>query len=127
MGASSTGNDGALYRAFRRTVIAKIERDLAAERLAATKVLELTMPRVRSSVGEARRQRLCTRAWLFGSFAWGQPTGRSDIDLLLADCLDPDTVAVMVGHVVGRPVHVLKLEEAPASLVERALRDGVPI
>lgn len=116
-----------LYGAFRRAVIAKIERDLAAEALEVTKIRERTLPLVRQSVEEARAQGLCGDVWLFGSFAWGQPSERSDVDLLLAACRDPDSVAVVVGRCVRRDIHALRVEDAPDSLRERVFHDGVKL
>ena len=110
---------------FRRAVRAKIERDLASEDRVARELRAAILPRLREAIEEARRSRLLTDAWLFGSYAWGQPTERSDIDILAADCSDPIEVAVVVGRACDRDVHVIRLERAAPSLRDRSFADGL--
>lgn len=112
---------------FRRAIRAKIERDLAREQRDAQARRERVVPAVRRGVEQARSAGLLTRAWLFGSYAWGAPGERSDIDLLVADGLDPEHIAAVVGRDIALDVHVVRLEEAPDSLRERVLREGIAL
>lgn len=122
------GQNGAMERTdfgtFRRRVIAGIEADLTREEEEAEALRGSVVPAVAERVAEARREGRCERAWLFGSFAWGEPTERSDVDLLVERCADPDALAAEVWRHVERAVHVVELERAPASLVERVLESG---
>ena len=70
---------------------------------------------------------MCAQVWLFGSYAWGEPSERSDIDLLVAGCADPDRLASAVGRKTGTDVHIVQLERAPDSLRQRALAEGVTL
>jgi predicted nucleotidyltransferase len=81
------------FATFRRRVVAGIEADLAREAEQAESLRAAVLPLVSDSVAAARRQGRCGKAWLFGSFAWGRPTERSDIDLLVADCQDPERLS----------------------------------
>ena len=110
---------------FRRAVRAKIERDLASEDRVAKELRAEVLPRLRQSIEEARRSGLLTDAWLFGSYAWGQPTERSDVDILAADCSDPIAVAVVVGRACDRDVHVIQLERSAPSLRDRTFAEGL--
>ena len=65
----------------------------------------------------------CGRVWLFGSFAWGRPGERSDIDLLVEG--DDGEVAWEVSRACHREVHAIALQRAPDSLRERVLAEGV--
>lgn len=112
------------FGTFRRRVIAGIEADLTREEEEAEALRGSVVPAVAERVAEARREGRCERAWLFGSFAWGEPTERSDVDLLVERCADPDALAAEVWRHVERAVHVVELERAPASLVERVLESG---
>ena len=67
------------------------------------------------------------RVWLFGSLAWGEPHGRSDVDLLVEGVpasagLDALGIAE---EALGVSVDVLRAEDAPHSLVSRVRREGV--
>ena len=75
----------------------------------------------------ARRDGLCAAAWRFGSYAWRRPGERSDVDLLVDGCRDPDELAAILAAACGRDVHVVRREAAPDSLVTRALSDGKPL
>lgn len=118
------GADAHLYQAFRHAIRAKISRDLEVEAAAAAE----RRVRVRSALGaaleEARDRGLCRAAWLFGSYAWGDPGERSDVDLLAESCPDPEALASIVGRATGRDVHVVPLEDAPESLRERVWTEG---
>jgi predicted nucleotidyltransferase len=115
---------GTDFSTFRRRVIANIEADLAREDEEAESLRAEVVPLVAESVAAAREAGRCGKAWLFGSFAWGRPTERSDVDLLVTDCKSPDGLAAEVWRRVERPVHVVPLESAAASLVQRVLSEG---
>lgn len=112
---------------FRRAVRAKIARDLVEERaLAEARVAEV-LPALRAAVGALRTEGRLREAWLFGSYAWGRPIERSDVDLLVATDESPFAIAAALGQRVGRMVHVVLLATAPATLIERARTDGVAL
>jgi predicted nucleotidyltransferase len=119
--------DPDLVRAFGRAVRAHFEEELAKERGQAEGRRSAVVPCVRAALERARADGLCGGAWLFGSYAWGEPGERSDVDLLVEDCPDPLMVASLVGRACGRDVHVIEMSEAPASLKERVHEDGVPL
>jgi len=119
--------DRSLLVAFRRRVVAVIDEDLAREETDAEAQRDLVLPSVSAALARSRRAGECSRAWLFGSFAWGLPVERSDVDILVESCPDPDALAATIWRAVERPVHVVQLERAPPSLVERVLRDGRPL
>ncbi len=114
-----------LLAAFHDTVRRRIEADLEQERAEAAAIRAEVMPDIRGAIEDARRRALCGRAWLFGSFAWGQPTDRSDIDVLAEDCTDGIPVAAVLTEHTGRLAHVVPIEDAPPSLRERVLSSGV--
>lgn len=117
--------DPDLLRAFGRAVRTHFENEVAEERKQAEARRDAVLPVVRSSIGRARAEGLCGDAWLFGSYAWGKPGERSDIDLLVDGCTDPFVVASVVGRACGLDVHVIELAEAPLSLKERVFENGV--
>ena len=119
--------DPELVRAFGRAVRAHFEQELVRERGQAESRRAAVLPQVRAAVERARADRLCGRAWLFGSYAWGEPGERSDIDLLVDNCADPFMVASLVGRACRRDVHVIEMAEAPSSLKQRGREDGVPL
>jgi predicted nucleotidyltransferase len=119
--------DPALLRAFRAAVRAKIARDLEQEDAAAAERRERVRAAVAQGLAQARGEGLVGAAWLFGSYAWGQPGERSDVDLLVEGCRDPLRVASVVGQLTRTEVHVVCVEDAPESLRARATRDGVPL
>ncbi len=123
----SRAPDPELVRAFARAVRAHFEEEVAREHKEAEARREEVLSQVRGAIARARAEGLCGGAWLFGSYAWGQPAERSDIDLLVDGCSDPFVVASLVGRACGRDVHVVEMGEAPLSLKERARRDGVPL
>jgi len=75
---------------------------------------------------EDRPQRIV----LFGSLVWGRfDPERSDVDLLVWG-VDHEQAAVLTDRLwqaVGRPVHLVRAENAPASLTERVEREGVAL
>jgi predicted nucleotidyltransferase len=72
-------------------------------------------------------------AYLFGSESTGRATGSSDVDVAVlfdqppAPLLNGPAAALQDGleRCLGRPVDLVVLNEAPADLVHRVLRDGV--
>lgn len=72
-------------------------------------------------------------AYLFGSESTGRATGQSDVDIAVlfdrtpARLLNGPAAAVQDGleRHLGRTVDLVVLNEAPADLVHRVLRDGV--
>src|SRR5436190_19510595 len=103
-----------LLHALRERVDAKIRADLAAEEQAGQALREQVLAAVRGAVEEARSEGPCGRVWLFGSFAWGQPGERSDVDLMVEG--DDEALARRVEQASGREVHAIRMAEAPASL-----------
>jgi predicted nucleotidyltransferase len=127
MEVDSRGPDPALLRALRERARATIAADVQRERAASEALQARVLPEVRRGVDEARGEGLCRRAWLFGSFAWGLPADRSDVDLLVEGCPDPFLLAAVVSRRCGRDVHAVELERAPESLRSRVLADGTPL
>ena len=119
--------DPDLVRTFGRAVRAHFEEELAKERGQAEVRRAAVLPCVHAAIERARADGLCGGAWLFGSYAWGEPGERSDVDLLVEDCADPFMVASLIGRACGRDVHVIEMSEAPPSLKERVHADGVPL
>lgn len=117
-----------LLTAFRDAVRAKIKRDMAAEEARAAELRAEVIPAVRGAIAEARRRGLCRRAWLFGSYAWGKPGERSDVDVLVEGEGDSEGLAARIGRACHMDaVHVIDLKEAPESLRDRVLRDGLEL
>jgi predicted nucleotidyltransferase len=119
--------DPDLVRAFGRAVRVHFEEELAREGEQAAARRAAVLPLVRAAIERARADGLCGGAWLFGSYAWGEPGERSDIDLLVDSCADPFLVASLVGRACGRDVHVIEMADAPSSLKQRVREDGVPL
>jgi predicted nucleotidyltransferase len=113
-----------LLRAFADAVRAKVASDLERERIRAEELRCLILPAVAAGVERARSDGALSGAWVFGSYAWGEPTERSDVDLLVEGARDPDGVAAIVGEACGREVHVVRRERAAGSLVARVLAEG---
>jgi predicted nucleotidyltransferase len=72
-------------------------------------------------------------AWLFGSFARGEATTRSDVDIAVLTARPrPFTLDELfldleerVGTALQRRAQVVIVDHAPADLVHRVLRDGL--
>jgi predicted nucleotidyltransferase len=62
-----------------------------------------------------------------GSLAWGGAHARSDVDLLVEGLPASDWLraAAAAEDVIGAPVDLVRIEDAPSSLIERVRRDGV--
>ena len=116
-----------LVRAFGQAVRRHFAQEVEREKAQTEARRAAALPAVRRGVEQARAKGLCSRAWLFGSYAWGAPGERSDVDILAEDCVDPFLVASIVGRACGRDVHVIERSNAPASLVERVAADGLPL
>jgi predicted nucleotidyltransferase len=112
-----------LLAAFRRRIDAKIQADLAEEDRVAQALREQVLTTVRSEISKARDQGLSGRIWLFGSFAWGQPGPTSDIDVLVEG--DDASVARLIAKTTGREVHAIRVDEAPATLMDRVVTEGI--
>jgi predicted nucleotidyltransferase len=121
---SPKDTDPELYRAFCRAVRRKIARDLETEAASPAERRERVRVVLGRALEQARDRGLCRAAWLFGSYAWGEPGERSDVDILAEECTDPEALASIVGRATGTDVHVVPLEDAPASLRERVLAEG---
>lgn len=106
---------------------AGLARQLAREAEASRALVAEVVPKVARAVSEARAHGLCQRVWLFGSFAWGEPGERSDVDLLVEGASEPFRLASLVSVACDRDAHVIELDRAPESLRERAQRDGRPL
>ncbi|HVZ32968.1 MAG TPA: nucleotidyltransferase domain-containing protein [Polyangiaceae bacterium] len=116
--------DQADFATLRQHIARAIEADLAREEAEAEALKARLLPRLQEAVVHARREQLCGRAWLFGSFAWGRPTESSDVDVLAEACPDPDALTAVLWRALDRAVHVVRAETAPSSLVQRACAEG---
>ena len=119
--------DPELVKAFHRTVRRHFAEQIAREREAAELRRVTVVPLVRQAVARARQEGRCKRAWLFGSYAWGEPGERSDVDILVEGCADPIAIASLVGRAYGRDVHVIDWADAPDSLRRRVSDEGLPL
>lgn len=117
----------ALLHAFAALVRANIARSLERENAASVELRARVIPAVAAGVERVRREELIGDAWLFGSFAWGRPGERSDVDVLVEQCRDPDRVASILAELCARDVHVVPREQAPEGLVKRAIAEGLPL
>lgn|GEM_PF-1875312 len=122
-----TGAEDPLLRAFRQRVRETMARDLERERAEAEALRSEVLCKLRDAIGAERGRGECTEVWLFGSFAWGTPTERSDVDLLVKGCKNPDGLAGRLWLACGRPAHVLDFATAPQSLVDRAMAEGLAL
>lgn len=118
--------DPALLAAFRQAVRANIQRTLVepSADIEASRAEVLT--ELAEVMADARQRGFSGQVWLFGSFAWGWPSERSDIDLIIEGD-GADELASQVWQKCNRPVHSLTLAQAPPSLRERVLRKGLPL
>ena len=117
-----------LQLAFREAVRRKIRQDLEAEAASAAKLRRERVPLVKACVEALRADGRCGAVWLFGSYAWGQPSLASDLDVLVDG--DADELAWRLGNVEGLrhlTVDAWRLEAAPPELVRRAQADGIPL
>src|SRR5258708_1937253 len=105
--------DPDLVKAFGRAVRRHFEEEIARENAQGEARRSLAMPALREAIARARADGACGRAWLFGSYAWGQPGERSDVDILAESCADPFLVASIVGRACKLDVHVIDRATAP--------------
>jgi predicted nucleotidyltransferase len=121
------GGDPESWRQFRDAVRAHFAREIEREARESSARRAAVKARLDEGLRRARAEGLLGRAWLFGSYAWGEPGERSDVDLLVEGCADPMLVATVVGGATRTDVHVITVEEAPASLADRARGEGVEV
>jgi predicted nucleotidyltransferase len=114
------------WETFREAVRSRIAEELEREARDAAAARAAVLPRVREAVAEGRARGECGRVILFGSFAWGEPREGSDIDLLIEDERD-GKISSAVAMRTLRLVHAVPWPEAPESLRERALREGIEL
>jgi len=119
--------DPELLKVFSRTIRRHFEEEIARERDAAAVRQATLLPLVREAIARARAEGLCKAAWLFGSYAWGQPGERSDVDIFVEGRADTIAIASMVGRACGLDVHVIDASEAPESLRNRVMAEGQPL
>jgi predicted nucleotidyltransferase len=117
----------ALLEAFHRAMRRHFEAQIASERAAAAARRTRVLALVREGLARARAQGLCGAAWLFGSYAWGEPGERSDVDLFVEGRSDTIAIASVVGRACGLDVHVVDSKEAPESLRARVAAEGQPL
>lgn len=110
---------------FRAAVRANIERQLARETAESDARRIDVVTWLRSELVDARSDGEVGQAWLFGSFAWGQPGERSDVDVLVEDCPEPFRLAARISAAFDRDAHVIQRESAPESILQRVLAEGV--
>ena len=116
-----------LLRAARRAALREAQRQIDAEHATAAALRAAVVPKLRHAVSAARAEGAVGRAVLFGSFAWGEPTEHSDLDLLVEGCVDGLRLSARLGRATDRDVHVIELEHAPESLVRRAHAEGIEL
>lgn len=117
-----------LMRAMRERIRRRIEADLAREEDEGEALRRRLLPVIRAAVDRARAAALFAgRGWLIGSYAWGVPTGGSDVDLVVEHCDDRLALASMVGDATGLDVHVMRLKDAAPVLLPHILSEGVPL
>jgi predicted nucleotidyltransferase len=124
---SSNLPDPELLRAFSRAIRRHFDEEIARERDAAATRRSTILPLVREGIARARAEGLCDSAWLFGSYAWGEPGERSDVDIFVEGRTDTIAIASIVGRACGLDVHVIDASEAPESLRDRAMAEGQPL
>lgn len=115
-----------LLEAARARVRANVEAQLARENAIAQTLQARNIPRVVEAIAEARiAGEVSGRVWLIGSYAWGQPDARSDIDLLVETC--PNRFALMkrVEDAVRLDVDVILVDEAAPRLLLHLQREGL--
>jgi uncharacterized protein len=67
------------------------------------------------------------RVWLFGSIAWSQAHDTSDVDLLV-DGIEAQALPAahaMAEAIIGAPVDLVRIEEAPPGLAVRVQQEGI--
>jgi predicted nucleotidyltransferase len=119
--------DPELVKAFNHTVRRHFAAQIAREREEAEVRRGAVVPLVRQAVARARAEGRCERVWLFGSYAWGEPGDRSDVDILVEGCADSIALASLIGRACERDVHVIDGADALDSLRGRVSAEGLPL
>ena len=114
-----------LLAAFRSAVRANLALALTASPPAPR--VAAVVDALASALAVARDAGLVGKAWLFGSYAWGSPGERSDVDLLVDGCADTADLAARLGKSVPAELHVVATARASTSLVQRVLSQGRPL
>jgi predicted nucleotidyltransferase len=103
-----------------------LRRREVADEAAAARNVEL-VGRARRAARELGSELGARRVWLFGSLAWGETHAHSDVDLMV-EGLPPAAWLAAMGlaeDVIGVPVDVVRVEDAPCGLWDRVRREGV--
>jgi predicted nucleotidyltransferase len=116
--------DPELLKAFGLAIRRNFAEQIANEREAAAHRRATVVPLVRAAIARARAEGWCGAAWLFGSYAWGEPGERSDVDIFVEGRRDTFAIASLVGRACGLDVHVVDSAEAPETLRQRVLTEG---
>jgi predicted nucleotidyltransferase len=96
----------------------------------ASAAVRARQPRVRDQLSQhvpaAASAAGATRVYLFGSFAWGQPHGSSDVDLGVEGLSRSacDDLAARLLFLIDARLDVVALDQAAPGLRERILREG---
>lgn len=127
MATPERGSEGR-FEASGAHALAVARRRLDEERALADARRARVVPRLRAAVAAARQDgTLDGRAWLIGSYAWGEPTGASDVDLLVERCADPHAASARLEDAVGLPVDVMPVASADPELLPHLTREGTPL
>jgi hypothetical protein len=105
-----------------------VDAQRAREREVARALVERVVPLVTTAVESARAAgEVGPAVWLIGSFALGEPTAASDVDLLVADdtACDPIALARRVEAATGLPVDVIPTSQADAQLLPLLIAHGL--
>lgn len=109
--------------AVRKRIAEQVSRESEQSRTRPEQMLQRLEPAVQA----ARATTGAGKVWLFGSFAWGEPDVHSDVDLLVENLRAVDAFAYLVSKECGVQVHAVSLTDAPETLVDRAMAEGVPL
>lgn len=107
-----------------------VDAQRARERELARALVERVLPLVTAAVRSARLAgEVGPEVWLIGSFALGQPTATSDVDLLVTDDATTDLLALArrVESATGLPVDVIPRSQADAQLLPLLVSHGLPL
>jgi predicted nucleotidyltransferase len=115
-----------LLEAVHARVRANVEAQLARENAIADTLTARNVPSVRKAIAEARNAgEVSGRVWLIGSYAWGQPDARSEIDLLMETCPNRFGMMQRIEDAVGLDVDVILVDEADPRLLPHLQREGI--
>ena len=102
-------------------------RNKAAERMRAAEQRATRLAGLAPAAAELLRSRYGARdVMLFGSLATGTFTERSDVDLAVSGVTAADYFAALADLMAlfGGPVDLVRLEQAPPSLLDRIAAEG---